>query len=218
MIEPEFTRLREEMVRKQILARGVHFPNVLDAFLHVRRHVFVPKKYRDHSYEDCPLSIGFGQSISQPYIVAFMTGLLKPDNTMRVLEIGTGSGYQTAILSCLYKEVFTIEIIDSLGIRAKNILNEEEYHNINLKTGDGYHGWREFAPFDSIIVTCAPIDIPPVLIEQLADSGRLIIPAGESHRQKLYMIEKINGELKQMESIPVRFVPMIHRTGGKGSG
>lgn len=218
MNEQEYTAQRVEMVRKQMQSRGIHLPTVLDAFLKVRRHMFVPESNRVHSYRDRALSIGFDQSISQPYIVAFMTQLLKPDKTMRVLEIGTGSGYQTAILSCLCKEVFSIELIESLGVQARKILNEEGYQNITLKIDDGYRGWKEQAPFDIIIVTCAPKDIPPLFIEQLAYNGKIVIPAGESHNQKLYLIEKHDGETNQLESIPVRFVPMIHRRWGKGKG
>ncbi|MDD4972106.1 MAG: protein-L-isoaspartate(D-aspartate) O-methyltransferase [Paludibacter sp.] len=217
MNETDYTRLRQNMVEFQIKARGILAENVLEAFLKVRRHVFIPDKYRHRSYEDNPLPIGFEQTISQPYIVAYMTELLKPDKNLRVLEIGTGSGYQTAILSCLCKEVYSIEMIESLGTRTKITLQEEGFNNIILKTGDGYNGWKEFAPYDIIIVTCAPAKIPPLLLKQLAENGKMIIPAGESHRQKLYLIEKKNGKIQQTETIGVRFVPMIRNTGRNGN-
>jgi len=217
MNETEYARLRQEMVEFQIKARGIHDPKLLEAFLKVRRHVFIPDKYRHRSYEDNPLPIGFEQTISQPYIVAYMTELLKPDKSLRVLEIGTGSGYQTAILACLCKEVYSIEMIESLGARTKITLQEEGFNNIIVKNGDGYNGWKEFAPYDSIIVTCAPAKIPLLLFKQLAENGKMIIPAGESHRQKLYLIEKKNGKIQQTEKIGVRFVPMIRNTGRNGN-
>ena len=212
MNEDVYTPLRKEMVEQQIRSRGIHTQNVLDAFYKVRRHIFVPEEYRDQSYEDRPLPIGYDQTISQPYIVAYMTDMLRPDNSMRALEIGTGSGYQTAILSCLCKEVFSVEMIDFLVSRTIKTLESEGYRNVAVKTGDGYAGWKEFAPYDIILVTCAPINIPPLLMDQLAEKGRMIIPAGESYFQKLYLIEKKDGKLKQQETIPVRFVPMIHNT------
>ena len=181
----------------------------MDAFFKVRRHLFIPQENRIYSYEDGPVPIGFAQTISQPYIVAFMISLLKPDTGMRVLEIGTGSGYQTAILSCVCQEVFSVETNETLSKRAAKTLKEEGYNNIRLKTGDGYKGWKKFAPYDLIIVSCAPHDIPPALKQQLAEKGKLIVPAGEWNNQKLYLIEKTNGELKETESIRVKFVPMI---------
>jgi protein-L-isoaspartate(D-aspartate) O-methyltransferase len=211
MQEIEYNRLRKEMVQQQIKARGIHTPGVLEAFLSVPRHVFVPEEYRSRSYEDNPLPIGFNQTISQPYIVAYMIEILKPDKNMRVLEIGTGSGYQTAILSCLCKEVYSLEIIDSLAKLTEDKLKEEGYHNIKIKTGDGYKGWSKFAPFDIIIVSCAPTNIPIALLDQLAEGGRMIIPVGESHRQKLYLIEKKNGKISQKETLFVSFVPMIQK-------
>lgn len=165
MNEMEYTRQREKMVEWQIRERGIQAQNVVEAFSKVRRHVFVPVEYRNCSYEDSPIPIGFEQTISQPYIAAYMTELLKPEKSMRVLEIGTGSGYQTAILSFLYKEVYSIEINFFLGKRTKGILQEEGYHNIHLRIGNGYPGWKEYAPFDSILVTCAPLNIPPLLLK-----------------------------------------------------
>ena len=210
MEESEYTRQRIDMVNRQLKNRGIINPQVIDAFLQVRRHVFIPEESRVYSYNDRPIPIGFDQTISQPYIVAFMTEMLKPEKNMRVLEIGTGSGYQTAILSCLCKEVFSVENIESLSVRAKQRFDEEGFSTIRLKTGDGYYGWNEYAPYDIILVTCAPLDIPAPLTDQLAEGGKLIIPAGDRQNQLLYLIEKSQGLLIQKESIPVKFVPMIH--------
>lgn len=211
MQEIEYNRQRQKMVQLQLKARGICNPGVLDAFLSVPRHIFVPDEYRSRAYEDNPLPIGFNQTISQPYIVAYMVEILKSNKNVRVLEIGTGSGYQTAILACLCKEVYSLEIIESLAIVTKQKLEEEGYHNIKVKISDGYDGWTKFAPFDRIIVSCAPIDIPMALLDQLAEGGRMIIPIGESHRQKLYLIEKKNGIISQKETLSVSFVPMIKK-------
>ncbi|MDP4238501.1 MAG: protein-L-isoaspartate(D-aspartate) O-methyltransferase [Bacteroidota bacterium] len=211
MKEIDYTLQRKEMVDWQIKGRGIHTTDILEVFMQIPRHIFVPEELRYQSYEDCPLPIGFDQTISQPYIVAYMTEALKPDKNKRVLEIGTGSGYQAAILSCLCKEVFSIEINASLGEQTKKLLKETGYSNINLKTGDGYKGWKEFAPFDMIIVTCAPSAVPEALLEQLAERGKMIIPIGSSYNQRLYLIEKINGQNKQTAMLHVRFVPMIHK-------
>jgi len=208
--EEDFSRLRQKMVEQQLMNRGIRSPNVLRACMNVPRHIFVPAEYRKYAYDDTPLPIGYDQTISQPYIVAYMTEILKPDKNMRVLEIGTGSGYQAAILSYLCKEVYSVEIIDSLASRSKRIFEKEGYKNIKVKTGDGYKGWKEYAPYDAIIVTCAPTKIPDALTDQLAEGGRMIIPAGESDYQKLYLIEKMNGKIRQKETIPVLFVPMQH--------
>ena len=210
MDEQEYTRQRVRMVEWQIKERGIRSQNVLDAFLQVRRHVFVPESFRNRSYEDCPLSIGFNQTVSQPYIVAFMTEMLKPDKTKRVLEIGTGSGYQTAILSCLCKEVYTVEILPVLAEQTEEILKNEGYDNIHLRIGDGYHGWKEAAPFDHIIVTCAPERIPAPLLNQLAEGGTMVIPAGKNNKQELYLIKKDKGKITTKEVLRVIFVPMIH--------
>lgn len=215
MKEEDFSRQRQKMVEQQIKNRGIRATNVLEAFMNVPRHIFVPLENRNWSYNDSPLPIGFGQTISQPYIVAYMTEVLKPDKNMKVLEIGTGSGYQAAILAYLCKEVYSIEIIDSLANRAIKIFEQEGYNNIKVKTGDGYKGWKEYAPFDAIIVTCAPTKIPEPLIDQLADGGRMIIPAGESYNQKLYLIEKKNGKIRQKETLSVLFVPMTREVDGK---
>ena len=208
--EEDYTRLRKEMVEHQLKRRGIHDTKVLEAFMKVPRHIFVPVEYRDQSYDDTPLPIGYNQTISQPFIAAFMTEVLKPDKSMKVLEIGTGSGYQAAILALLCKEVYSVEIIDSLAVQARKTLEKEGFKNIRIKTGDGYLGWQEYAPFDAIIVTCAPADIPKALADQLAEGGRMIIPTGGSYNQKLYLIEKINGQIRQKETLRVLFVPMIH--------
>jgi len=210
MKDDEFTRLRFKMVEQQIKNRGIRDANVLEAFIRIPRHIFVPIQYQSRSYDDTPLPIGFNQTISQPYIVAFMTEILKPDKNMKVLEIGTGSGYQAAILGYLCKEVYSIEIIDSLAARSIKLFEKEGYTNIMVKTGDGYKGWKEHAPYDAIIVTCAPAKIPQPLIDQLAEGGRMIIPAGESYNQKLHFVEKENGKITHKETLSVLFVPMLH--------
>ena len=204
-LEPnDYPRLREDMVRHQIMARGVAEPKVLEAMRKVPRHLFVPEKYRAFSYRDHPLPIGQGQTISQPYIVAFMTEALdlKPDD--RVLEIGTGSGYQAAVLAELVKEVYTIEIIEELGKRARKTLEMLGYKHIHVKIGDGYKGWPEEAPFDAVIVTCAPEQIPRALIEQLNDGGRMIIPVGRKGAiQRLVRAVKKKGKLKTKQRIKI---------------
>jgi protein-L-isoaspartate(D-aspartate) O-methyltransferase len=213
--EDDYARLREKMVEEQIKARNIYNDSILDAFLYVKRHLFVPQASRNLAYEDYPIAIGKGQSISQPYIVAYMTNALQPNKNMKVLEIGTGSGYQAAILSRLCKMVYTIEIIDSLGRQAKKNLEQQGYTNIKVKIGDGYEGWAKYAPYDAIIVTCAPIDIPQPLLKQLAEGGRMIIPAGEEGYQKLYILEKRRDKFQKIEALPVRFVPMLRP--GKGT-
>jgi len=195
------------MVRTQIEARGVRDGNVLTAMRKVPRHLFVDKALSSSAYEDYPLPIGEGQTISQPYIVALMTELIEPDKDDKILEIGTGSGYQAAVLAEIVKEVYTVEIIPSLSEKAKNVLEENGYKNILFKTGDGFLGWEEFAPFDGIIVTCAPKEIPPALIAQLKEGGKMVIPVGVSF-QKLQVVEKRKGRIEIINNIPVRFVPM----------
>lgn len=206
----EYVRLREDMVRQQIMARGVEDPQVLEAVRKVPRHVFVPENYRAHSYGDYPLPIGQGQTISQPYVVAFMTEALDLKDSDKVLEIGTGSGYQAAILAEIVEEVYTIEIIEELGRRALKTLNSLGYGNVHVKIGDGYKGWPEKAPFDAVIVTCAPERIPKALIEQLAEGGRMILPVGKAGSiQRLIRAVKKNGKLMTKKVMPVRFVPMV---------
>ena len=202
-----FVRARMDMVRSQIEARGIEDRRLLDAMRKVERHRFVPASYRAYSYADGPLPIGEGQTISQPYIVALMTELLKLDSADRVLEIGTGSGYQAAILGELACEVYTIEIVEPLGRKAQKLLTELGYKNISVLVGDGYAGWPEQAPFDAIILTAAPPKIPQPLLDQLADGGRLVAPVGEQF-QVLQLVEKKDGKLRTTEITPVRFVPM----------
>jgi len=199
--------MREKMVETQIKGRGVKDPRVLSAMLKVERHHFVPKTYESQAYSDQPLPIGEGQTISQPYIVALMTELLGLKGEEKVLEIGTGSGYQAAILAELAREVYTIEIIEALAESAKNLLLKLGYQNIQVKTGDGYLGWPEVAPFDAIIVTCAPDHIPKPLIEQLKEGGRLVIPVG-TFSQELKKVVKRSGKIETTDVIPVIFVPM----------
>ena len=196
------------MIERQIRGRGIMEPGVLRAMSVVSREKFVPKELRSSAYDDRPLPIGYGQTISQPYIVAFMTEQLQPRKTQRVLEIGTGSGYQAAVLSVLVAEVYTIEIVRPLAQRAESVLRELGYNNVHVKAGDGYKGWPEHAPFDAIIVTAAPDHIPAPLIAQLKEGGRMVIPVGPAGAQKLYLLTKESGQVKQTAVIPVRFVPL----------
>ena len=202
---------RKMMVQRQIRARGVKDKRVLAAMEKVPRHEFVPTEQRPHAYEDRPLPIGEGQTISQPYIVALMTELLEVGDGEKVLEIGTGSGYQAAILAELTPHVYTIEIIPSLAQRAEETLRRLGYDSVEVKTGDGYLGWPEHAPFDAIIVTCAPAEVPEALKQQLKEGGRMVIPVGPQWtHQTLYLLRKSKGRLQQKGVIPVRFVPMVH--------
>ena len=203
----EFKTMREKMVESQIKARGVKDPRVLSALLKVERHRFVPEKYLDSAYSDQPLPIGEGQTISQPYIVALMTELLALKGDEKVLEIGTGSGYQAAILAELAKEVYSVEIVEALAFTARNRLSELGYQNVKVKAGDGYLGWPEAAPFDAIIVTAAPDHIPKPLIEQLGEGGRMVMPVG-TYTQELIKIVKRAGKIETTNVIPVVFVPM----------
>lgn len=205
--EPKFVQARRNMVEVQIKARGIKDERLLKAMLKVKRHLFVPADIQNLAYSDRPLPIDEGQTISQPYIVALMTELLNLDSDDKVLEVGTGSGYQAAILAELTKEVYTIEILEPLAKQAEKTLEDLGYENISVKYGDGYLGWIEHAPFDAIIVTCAPPNIPQPLIEQLAEGGRMIIPVGV-HWQELKLLKKLNGRIKTTSVIPVRFVPM----------
>ncbi len=203
----DFQRLRQRMVKEQIEARGIKDRRVLEAMLKVERHKFVPLSLQPFAYQDSPLPIGEGQTISQPYIVALMTELLELKGTEKVLEIGTGSGYQAAILAELAKEVYTIEILPGLAKRSSQLLAELGYLNVKVKCADGYLGWPELAPFDAIIVTCAAKEVPPPLIEQLAEGARLVIPVGTDY-QELKLFIKREGELEERTIIPVIFVPM----------
>jgi protein-L-isoaspartate(D-aspartate) O-methyltransferase len=209
--------MKEEMIENQIRTRGIKNEVVLNAIRKVDRHKFVPEEIRHQAYSDRPLPIGEGQTISQPYIVALMTELLELKNGDTVLEVGTGSGYQAAILAELADHVYTIEIIGSLALSAERLLRELGYRNINVKIGDGYIGWEEFAPFDAIIVTAAPPHIPQPLLDQLKEWGRLVIPVGDYY-QELKKITKVKGKIRSQNVIPVVFVPMTGdhvKTGGK---
>lgn len=208
--EKHFAEARKRMVEEQLASwtRGIKNKRVLDAMSKVPRHEFVPDDVKNQAYEDYPLPIGYGQTISQPYIVAFMTEQLDPQPNHKVLEIGTGSGYQAAVLSLLAAEVYSIEIIEPLAKRAEETCKRLGYTNVFIKAGDGYKGWKEKAPFDSIIVTCAPERIPEPLIEQLKDGGKMIIPVGPIWDQSLYLLTKSGKEIKKQAVLPVRFVPM----------
>ena len=204
----EFTVEREQMVKEQIAIRGVTDERVLRAMRKVPREQFVPEQIRGQSYSDGPLPIGYDQTISQPFVVAFMTEKLGLHPTDRVLEIGTGSGYQAAILAELAAKVYTIEIVEPLGKRAAQTLQRLGYKNVQVKIGDGYRGWPEHAPFDAVIVTCAPDHVPQPLVEQIKEGGRIIIPVGPAGDQTLYLLEKKNGRLERRNVLPVSFVPM----------
>lgn len=205
------------MVETQLTGegRGVTNRAVLDAMRSVPRHEFVPRHLRFQAYRDSPLPIGYGQTISQPYIVAFMTEQLQPKPEDRVLEIGTGSGYQAAVLSKLVAQVCSIEIIEPLAKRAKADLQRLGYTNVFVRVGDGYKGWPEAAPFDAIIVTCAPEAVPRALSEQLKEGGRMIIPVGTALDQQLVLLRKQGGKLEQRSVLPVRFVPMTGQPDSK---
>jgi len=208
--QPSDFRLRRIMVDTQIRARGVQDERVLAAMEAVPRAEFVPAAQRPHAYEDRPLPIGEDQTISQPYIVALMTELLEVEEGDRVLEIGTGSGYQAAVLAELTPHVYTIEIIPTLAERAEETLRRLGYDAVEVKAGDGYLGWPDSAPFDGIIVTCAPEEVPGPLKEQLREGGRMVIPVGPQWtHQTLYVLTKKGDTLEQKEIIPVRFVPMV---------
>ena len=200
---------RLKMVETQIRGRGVKDPRVLRAMETVPRHRFVPRGSVNQAYDDHPLFIGHGQTISQPYIVALMTEVLELEPTDRVLEIGTGSGYQAAVLAELVDSVYTIEIVEELGLEATERLKTLGYDNVDVRIGDGYKGWPEEAPFDAVIVTAAPETVPQALIDQLADGGRMVLPVGVGI-QELLLIEKKEGKVVERHIISVRFVPMVH--------
>ncbi len=202
--------LRERMVQTQLEARDVSDPAVLQAMREVPRHRFAPDHPPEQAYSDTPLPIGHGQTISQPYIVASMTELVQPDSADRALEIGTGSGYQAAVLAEIVDSVYTIEIIPELAATAEKRLNRLGYDNVVVKHADGFKGWPEQAPFDVIVVTAAPEEIPPPLTRQLAEGGRMIIPVGPEKRvQQLMLVTKEDGEISTQELAPVRFVPFL---------
>ena len=204
------SRARRQMVEKQIKARGITDLRVLEAFNRVPRHEFVLPADTHAAYEDHPLPIGKGQTISQPYIVALMTELLAVGPADRVLEVGLGSGYQAAILAELSAEVFSLEVVEPLARITENRLRELGYTNIRIAVRDGYDGWIEEAPFDAIVVTAAPEKIPQTLINQLGDGGRMVVPVGR-HLQELIFVEKQGGEVRTQKVADVRFVPMVER-------
>ena len=208
-----FEHQRQQMVTHQLRARDIMDVRVLKAMETVPRHLFVPKDLRNLAYRDTPLPIGHDQTISQPYIVALMSQVLSVEPGQRVFEIGTGSGYQAAVLAEMGAHVFTIEIIPELGRQAINTLQTLGYENIQVKIGDGYQGWPEHSPFDAIIVTCAPSRIPEPLKNQLTEGGRMVIPVGEKGNQQLLLLVKRKGEIKQEKIVDVRFVPMVDRQG-----
>jgi protein-L-isoaspartate(D-aspartate) O-methyltransferase len=203
-----FAEMRREMVDQQIRRRQVRAPNVLKAMEEVPRHRFVPEHQQSSAYVDSPLPIGDGQTISQPYVVALMTELLELDADSTVLEIGTGSGYQAAVLSRIAKEVYSIEIRESLGEAARRLLEDLGYENVRVRIGDGYQGWPEAAPFDGIIVTAAPERVPQPLVDQLRIGGRMVVPVGR-FLQELLVITKTEDGIQTREVAGVRFVPMI---------
>ncbi|TAH39603.1 MAG: protein-L-isoaspartate(D-aspartate) O-methyltransferase [Planctomycetota bacterium] len=202
-----YAAARQRMVSEQVEARGVRDARVLEAMRRVPRHAFVPAELRAEAYADHPLPIGHGQTISQPYIVAFMTEALGLRGGEKVLEIGTGSGYQAAVLAEIAGEVFTIEIVEPLARAAEQRLREHGYHNVRVRAGDGYQGWPEAAPFDAVIVTAAPERVPQPLLDQLRPGGRLVIPVGGAW-QELILLEKTAQGLRERRLLPVRFVPM----------
>ena len=204
-----FESLRNNMVEEQLKKRNITSEAVLDAMRTVPRHLFVPKNLQSYAYNDSPLPIGLGQTISQPYIVAFMTEQLEPVRGMKILEIGTGSGYQAAILAYLGCEVYTIELLEELAAVAKKILTELHLNTIKTKCGNGYLGWPEKAPFDAVIVTAAPVKIPKKLIEQLKEGGKMILPVGPAGAQQLKLITKKDNRVMEKVLLPVMFVPMV---------
>ena len=208
-----YAELRTRMVREQLAARGIRDARVLAAMARVPRHELVPEANRDEAYEDGPLPIGEGQTISQPYVVAAMSEAAALEGDERVLEVGTGSGYQAAVLSELAREVYTIELEPVLAARAKRDLERLGYQNVHTRTGDGYRGWPEAAPFDAILVTAAPDHVPPDLLEQLKVGGRLVIPVGGRFDQELWVYTKTDRGVERRQLMPVRFVPLRGEAG-----
>lgn len=210
--EEAFRKSREKMVKQQIKGRGIRNELVLKAMATVKRHQFVPSSQADEAYSDRPLPIGYGQTISQPYMVAYMTEVVKPTPTATVLEIGTGSGYQAAVLAEIIRQVYTIEIVPELGQAAGKRLKSLGYRNVQVKVADGYHGWKEHAPYDAIIVTAAAEYIPPPLIEQLKEGGRMVIPIGSPFMtQMLMLVQKKKGKAVTRSLMPVVFVPFTRQ-------
>jgi protein-L-isoaspartate(D-aspartate) O-methyltransferase len=209
----DYAIIRKRMVEEQLIPRGITNKKVLDAFYKVERHKFIPEDLRDNAYGDFPIPIGDGQTISQPYIVALMTECLDLKGDQKVLEIGTGSGYQAAILAELAKEVYSVERFEGLAKRAETVLCELGYTNIKIKRGDGTLGWPEFAPFERIIITAASPRVPLPLTEQLAEHGKLVLPLGESFSQVLTLVEKKQGKLYPTEICGCVFVPLVGKYG-----
>jgi len=207
----QFERARQQLVDEVIVPDGVKDPRVLQAMRTTQRHEFVPADQRASAYFDMGLPIGEGQTISSPFIVAYMTEQLNPQPTDRVLEIGTGSGYQAAVLSPLVKEVYTIEIVEPLGLRAERTLKRLGYTNVFARIGDGFLGWPEHAPFDKIIVTCSPEKVPQPLVDQLCEGGLMVVPVGDAYQQTLYLLRKKDGQLQSEKLQPTLFVPMTGR-------
>jgi len=201
----------KKMVREQIIRRGISNNQVIDVMQNTPRHRFVPDGVADYAYQDNALPIGKGQTISQPYIVAFMTETLDVDSTYKVLEIGTGSGYQAAVLSPLVKHVYTIEIVKMLAQRADSTLKALSYNNVTVRWGDGYKGWPEQAPFDRIIGTAAPPEIPKALIDQLKPGGKMVLPVGTNWQEIVVLTKSKSGKIQKKNVLPVRFVPMVHQ-------
>lgn len=210
----EFSQRRLRMVQEQIVARGVGDERVLNAMRKVPRHLFVPEGFVHQAYEDYPLPIGFGQTISQPYIVVVMTEVLQVESCHKVLEIGTGSGYQTAVLAELAGMVYTVEIIEELSIQARRVLSRLDYRNIRYRVGDGNEGWREFAPYDRVMITAAAETIPNRVVEQMAEGGRMVVPVGAQGSQSLILGVKHNQRLVQRHLMDVVFVPLVKRSFG----
>lgn len=210
--EEHWRQRAQSMVTSQLAQRDIRDPRVLDAMARIPRHRFVPQEMRAYAYSDRPLPIGLDQTISQPYIVALMTQAAAPREDDKALEIGAGSGYQAAVLAEMVRDVYTIEIIPELGLRAEQTLRELEYDNVHVRIGDGYEGWPEAAPFDVILVTAAAERVPPLLVEQLAEGGRLIMPKGQvGGVQTLIKLTRRDGELQEESITSVRFVPMTGR-------
>lgn len=212
----DYASLREQMVKNQIVSRGVSDAKVINAMLNVKRHLFVPLPQRKNAYSDRPLPIGYGQTVSQPFIVAYMTEMLNLTGNEKVLEIGTGSGYQAAVLSLISKDVYSIEIIKALAEESAERLKKLGYKNVMVKSGDGYFGWDEYAPFDAVVLTAAPKRIPEPLVEQLSAGGRLVAPVGEFFQELVILDKNLKGEVTTKKSVPVRFVPMTGEIEEKG--
>lgn len=206
--EREMTEAREKMVQRELVRAGIRNPDVLEAMRSTLRHKFVPKNVRAQSYEERALPIGYGQTISSPFVVASMTEALNPQPDDRVLEIGTGSGYQAAVLSPLVAEIYSIEIVEPLAKQAQKTLKSMKYKNVFVRAGDGYKGWPEAAPFDKIIVTCSPESPPPALVKQLKDGGLMVVPLGERYAQNLCILKKDGDRLEKQPIRPILFVPM----------